>query len=148
MKAVLFVVVAVLLQACSSSVPGPAQVDTRNDMCAHCRMPVSDARLAGQIVAPGEEPRFFDDLGCLRDYLAAHADLPAQSRVFVADYANGGWLPAGSAVYRRVAEIETPMGSHMIAFATADASNAVPSDAPRLSASDVFGAGSVAASSR
>ncbi len=35
-------------------------------------MAVSSARFASQIVAPGEEPRFFDDLGCLAAYLREH----------------------------------------------------------------------------
>ena len=30
-----------------------------------CRMAVSAAGVAAQVVAPGEEPRFFDDIGCL-----------------------------------------------------------------------------------
>ena len=51
--------------------PGPAALDTKNDACAWCRMGASDARFAAQLVAPREEPRFFDDIGCLAAFLAA-----------------------------------------------------------------------------
>ena len=33
--------------------------------------PVSDLRFAAQLTAPGHEPKFFDDAGCLRDWLKA-----------------------------------------------------------------------------
>ena len=56
--------------ACRGGPARPAALDTRNDACSSCRMPVSNAKLAAQLAAPGEEPRFFDDIGCLRDFLA------------------------------------------------------------------------------
>ena len=43
------------------------------DACAHCRMVIVSQATAAQIAAPGEEPRFFDEIGCLRDYLAGAA---------------------------------------------------------------------------
>jgi len=58
---------ALALTACTRGPAHPGTLDTRNDACAHCRMAVSDPRFAAQLAAPGEEPRFFDDLGCLRD---------------------------------------------------------------------------------
>ena len=45
----------------------------RTTPCGYCRMIVSDQRFASQIVAPYEEPRFFDDLGCLARYLTGSA---------------------------------------------------------------------------
>ena len=64
-------------RACSSPAAAgdapPAALDTRNETCRSCRMPVSDPRLAAQLAAPGEEPVFFDDIGCLRDFLREHA---------------------------------------------------------------------------
>ncbi len=71
MKRVLAVAATLLaLGACAGGPPNPAALDTRNETCGSCRMPVSDASLAAQIVAPGEEARFFDDIACLRDFLA------------------------------------------------------------------------------
>ncbi|HTO96126.1 MAG TPA: hypothetical protein VMK66_03695 [Myxococcales bacterium] len=103
--------------ACSRGAVGPAPLDTRNESCASCRMAVSSQKFAGQVVAPGEEPRFFDDLACLAAWLKAHP-LPSGARAFVADHRTGEWVPAGSAVYSR-ASIDTPMGSHLIAHSGA-----------------------------
>jgi copper chaperone NosL len=107
-----------LVTACASGPPAPVAIDTQNDACHHCRMIASDVHLASQIVAPGDEPLIFDDLGCLRDYLASSP--PASDAVvYVADHRTGHWVPADRAVYTRVATLSTPMGSHLVAHADA-----------------------------
>ncbi len=108
---------AVTAAACDRA-PRPAPLDTRNEACASCRMAVSNARFAAQVVAPGELPRFFDDLGCLADWLHRHGS-SAQSVAFVADHRTKAWVRADRAVYTRVPGLETPMASHLIAHADA-----------------------------
>jgi copper chaperone NosL len=75
-------------------------------------MTVSDPKVAGQIAAPGEEPRFYDDIGCLATAIAGgeRADF-----AFVADHRTGEWVLASNAVLTVVPAVETPMGSHVIA---------------------------------
>ena len=107
-----------LAGACGGGAPEPAALDTRNEQCASCRMAVSGAGFASQLVAPGELPRFFDDLGCLADYLKA-GKAPAGAVAFVADHRTKAWVRADRAVYTRVPGLETPMGSHVIAHADA-----------------------------
>jgi len=104
--------------ACSGGPPEPARLDTKNESCGWCRMTVSNARFAAQIVVPAEEPRFFDDIGCLRNHLR---ERPAASGavVYVADHRTKAWVAAAGAVYTRVAGLETPMESHVIAHADA-----------------------------
>lgn len=102
--------------ACSQAVPPPATLDTKNDTCSVCRMTVSDRHLAAQILERGEEPRFFDDLGCLAKFLDEHQLRDAV--VYVADHRTGEWTPAASAVYSRLARASTPMASGLIAHAT------------------------------
>ena len=128
------------LGGCASSVPGPATLDTRNDACAHCRMTVSDARFAAQLVAPGEEPKFFDDIGCLREYLKAAAPAPG-SVAYVASHRTRAWVPARDAFYLRHESIETPMGFHLVAFEDAAGRDAAPAAAggEKLDAAAVFG---------
>jgi len=108
--------------------------------CANCRMTVVDRTLASQLVAPGEEPRVFDDLGCLAAYLAARPTA-AGTGVFVADHATGEWVAAADAVYTRDPAIATPMNSHLVAHRSDASRNADPSVHPaaRLTAADVFG---------
>jgi copper chaperone NosL len=128
------------LVACSS--PQPAPLDTRNEQCASCRMAVSSAAFASQLVAPGELPRFFDDLGCLADFLKA-GKAPAGAIAFVADHRTKAWVRADRAVYTRVPGLQTPMGSHVVAHADAasrdqdkDARGGTP-----VAAAELFGPG-------
>ena len=104
-------------------------------------MPVSDASLAAQLVAPGDESAFFDDIGCLRDFLARS---PARrgSVAYVADHRTKSWVRASAALYTKAAGVETPMGSHWIAHAGAasrDADPAAAGGAP-VPAAEIFGA--------
>ncbi|HXX29207.1 MAG TPA: nitrous oxide reductase accessory protein NosL, partial [Myxococcaceae bacterium] len=97
--------------ACTRGSPDPAPLDPRNDACASCRMLVSDPRTAAQLVAPGEEPLFFDDVGCLARYLAEHPGRRG-AVAYVADHRTGAWVQASSAEYILQASVATPMGSH------------------------------------
>jgi copper chaperone NosL len=105
-----------LSAACAGGPPEPATLDTRSEACATCRMAVSTSAFASQVVAPGELPRFFDDLGCLSEFLAK-GGVPTGAVVYVADHRTRAWVRADAAVYTRVPGIETPMGSHLIAHA-------------------------------
>ncbi|MHB8875486.1 MAG: nitrous oxide reductase accessory protein NosL [Myxococcaceae bacterium] len=137
---------ATLLAACAKGPVPPAPLDTRNEVCAYCRMMVSDARFASQLVAPAEEPRFFDDLGCLRDYLAANPKRPAGSIAYVADHRTRAWVAAERAVYSRNPALQTPMSSHLIAHADEGSRDQDPDakGAEAVGAGEVLGAGTAA----
>ena len=133
-------VVAVAGAACRSGALKPAALDTRNEQCRFCSMVVSSRFTAAQVVAPGEEPSFFDDLGCLGSWMKEHP-LARDAAAFVADHRTGEWVPAASAVYSRVETVDTPMGSHLVAHAS-DASRAADTAAAAgtvLSAAEAIG---------
>jgi copper chaperone NosL len=88
-------------------------------------MAIVEARFAGQLVAPSEEPKFFDDIGCLGRYVATKV-LPPGAVAYVADHRTRSWVRAGRAIYTRVAAVETPMGSHLLAHADAASRDADP----------------------
>ena len=111
-------VICLVAASCAPGRPKPAALDTRNDLCASCRMPVSAQRFASQVVAPGEDPLFFDDLGCLVSYLDQHPALPGGSVAYVADHRSGDWVAATAAVFTRSPGVATPMGSHLLAHAS------------------------------
>jgi len=117
------------LAACSRGPAQPGSLDTRNDACTHCRMAVSDPRFAAQLAAPGEEPRFFDDLGCLRDFLRPKPRLPGGAVAFVADHRSREWVRASRALFTRRETLETPMSSHLVAHAGAASRDADPAAA-------------------
>lgn len=115
-----------LLASCSSGPPKPAVLDTKTDACAWCRMAVSDARFAAQMVAPSEEPKFFDDVGCLAHYVAATKPLPHGAVLFVADHRTKAWIRADTAVFTMVPSLATAMDSHLVAHADAASRDADP----------------------
>jgi copper chaperone NosL len=119
----------------------PARI-TASDSCAFCRMTVSDLRVAAQVVAPGEDPRVFDDIGCLVNGLKSAA-MPDAAVAYVADHRTGEWVRASDAVYSRIPGRSTPMGSHLVAHASA-ASRAADEPAASgqaLTVAEVFGPG-------
>ena len=120
---------------------GPVQPDTKHDACGWCRMAVSDLRFAAQLVAPSEEPRFFDDVGCLATFLKS-GGAPASGQVaWVADHRTKQWVRASSAVYTKVPGLLTPMNSFLVAHADAasrDADESARGGTPQT-AQQVFG---------
>jgi copper chaperone NosL len=128
-----------LAAACGSRQIVPATLDTTADQCGSCRMVISDPRFASQVVAPYQEPRFFDDMGCLSAYLATAA-LPKHAVVYVADHRTKEWVRADAAVYTRVEHLAGAMGSHVVAHASEQSRQSDPgvSGGTPLSRSDVF----------
>ena len=107
----------VLLAACGDGTQGPAPLDTKNDACAWCRMSVSDLRFAAQLTAPGHEPKFFDDAGCLRDWLKAPRE-EAPWTAWVTDHRTKEWVKAKDATFTRNPTVQTPMNSGLVAHAS------------------------------
>jgi copper chaperone NosL len=103
-------------------------------------MAVSEARFAGQIVAPGELPRFFDDIGCLAEFVKS-GRAPAGAVAFVADHRTREWVRADRAHYTRVEGLATPMGSHVVAHADASSreQDGTAGGGVRVTLADVFG---------
>ena len=128
--------------ACRGGEARPAPLDTRHDVCRSCRMPVSDSKVAAQLAAPDEEALFFDDIGCLRDYLSHAGALPPGAVAYVADHRTGAWVAASGAVFSRCPSIETPMGSHLIAHgdAASRAGDRSASACASATLTEIFGA--------
>ncbi|MCL4818959.1 MAG: hypothetical protein KJ067_07445 [Vicinamibacteria bacterium] len=131
---------ALALAACGGGALEPSALDTRNETCARCRMPVSEARFASQVVAPDELPRFFDDLDCLARFVK-EGKAAAGALAFVADHRTLAWVRADQATYTRVPGLQTPMGSHVIAHADAASRDQDPLARPGapVSSADLFG---------
>jgi copper chaperone NosL len=125
--------------ACGRGLPAPVDVAS-SDACTFCRMTVADAHVAAQVVARGEEPRFFDDIGCLAGWLK-DARVPDGGVAFVADHRSARWVRADRAVYTKASGVSTPMASSIIAHADRASRDADPAamGGRTLSVADVFG---------
>jgi copper chaperone NosL len=131
----------VAFAACSRGLAPPAALDTKNEMCGWCRMAVSDARFAAQLAAPAEEPRFFDDAGCLTTFLKS-GGAPAKGQVaYMADHRTKAWVRAAAAVYTKKPGLATPMSSGIVAHADAASRDADPDAAggSPVTVRDLFG---------
>jgi copper chaperone NosL len=127
--------------ACSRTTVAPAPLDPRNESCAWCRMSVSDPRFAAQLVGNGVEPLFFDDIGCMANYLRSPKRGSSDLAAYVADHRTRAWVPAAGAVYVRCPAVDTPMGSHLIAHHDS-ASAALDPDTKKCdaaTAAEIFG---------
>ncbi len=123
-----WVLAAVLvMSACAGGAPGPAAVGFGEDACASCRMTIVSRATAAQIVRAGDEPVFFDDLGCLRDHLRLQP-LPGDAVVYVAEHRTGGWVNARGAMFTKT-NTSTPMASGLLAHADATSRDADPAAA-------------------
>lgn len=121
-----------LAAACGSGRLAPLPVPLDRVSCSRCGMLVSDGRTAAQALAAGEEPRFYDDIGCA----AADTSLTAAAEIYVSS-GDGKWLPAGQAFYARAADSRTPMGYGFAAFPSASAARSRDKDRQALSWTDL-----------
>jgi len=136
------VVAALVAVSCASGPAPPAALDASGgEACRWCRMAISDGRTAAQLVAPLEDPIFFDDIGCLRDYLKGGGVLRAGAIAYVADHRTGAWVPAARATYTRAATLDTPMGSRLLAHADPSSrdADAQAAGGDSVSTADLFG---------
>ena len=108
---------ATLLAACE---PGPAEIAYGKDECAACRMRITDARFASELVTRTGKVFTFDAVECLLGF--AERESLAEDEVhsrWVADFANPGRLiDARSARWLRTGTVRTPMGLGVLAFST------------------------------
>lgn len=118
---------ALVVGACASGPAPPATVALGEDACAHCRMTVVSPSTAAQIARRGDEPVFFDEIGCLRDYLGAHPT-PGDAVIYVTDHRTGEWVDTRTAVFTKTST-STPMGSGLLAHADTVSRDADPAAA-------------------
>lgn len=107
------ILACVISVGCASVAVRPAEIRLGEDACAHCRMTIVSSRTAAQIVSPGAEPIFFDDLACLEAFRSGRT-LADGAVTFVMDRDSARWIGAHEAVLTRTSE-QTPMGSGLVA---------------------------------
>ena len=102
------------LLGCGASEIKPVDIFPE-DMCAHCRMAVSDQRFAAEIISDAREPFKFDDIGCMEDFQKENSNLKIAARFFK-DYETKNWIVPERATIVETS-VFTPMGSGKVAFA-------------------------------
>jgi hypothetical protein len=82
----------VLALACGPRLDQPAEPVWGKQACDHCMMLVSERRSAAQAVSVGGTRKFFDDPGCLVEWLESTGEIPMGVWVRAAD--DSGWVDA------------------------------------------------------
>ena len=116
-------VAAALLAVVSCTGAGPRPVHMNEDACGYCRMEITDARFASQVVTRTGKQHVFDSVECLVGYLrGAAAD--AGRAVWVADTEHPTvWVAAAEAGFVLDGSLRAPMG-RVVAFASPVAARA------------------------
>lgn len=105
----------VLLAGCE---PQPRAIRYGEDVGAHCKMTVSDARFGTELLTTTGKVHVFDSVECLANYVLAHDELADQTHsLWVTAYdAPGELISLDSAFFIRSPEVQSPMGGGLAAF--------------------------------
>jgi copper chaperone NosL len=85
---------------------GPAPIAYDREPCAHCGMLISEPAFAAQLELEGEDPKSFDDPGCLLRYRAERQ--PRWRAAWYHHLRDPRWIAEADVAFERVAL--TPMG--------------------------------------
>ena len=109
--------------AASSGAVRPPDIRYGRSVCDRCGMIISDERFAcGYVLASGES-RIFDDIGEMTEELRERR--PTDAAVFVHDYDTKEWIRAEGAFFVYSADIRSPMGGGLAAFASGERAGAL-----------------------
>jgi copper chaperone NosL len=122
MRQALAVVPLLFAIGCVNGPAGPQQIEP-GDVCAFCKMAISQKRFAAEVVDKEANVRKFDDIGCMLRFVRDRGRIHATQSLFVADYEDSKWLDASSELYVRSASIQTPMASGLFAVSGRDRAN-------------------------
>ncbi|MDR1284762.1 MAG: nitrous oxide reductase accessory protein NosL [Campylobacteraceae bacterium] len=84
----------------------PKEIKLDRDVCAYCKMVISSANYAAQIVMKDGKHYFFDDIGCALNWLNLQ-EAQNEAVIYVADFKSAKWIDAKKAYY--VSGANSPM---------------------------------------
>ncbi len=100
--------------SCGSRPPQPVEIEAA-DMCAQCKMAISERRYAAEIADIDGSVFKFDNIDCMVRYAAAHDLKDKAAAWFVMDSDGREWLDAQQAFLVRSTSIPGPMGNGVLA---------------------------------
>jgi len=104
-----------LLVGCETNKFEPVAL-TPEDMCAYCKMAISEKRYAAELIDSEGQALKFDDIGCMVNFIKTRKNPAKFVAYFVMDFDERQWTKADDAYYVRSAELTTPMSGGIIAF--------------------------------
>ncbi|MBY0478697.1 MAG: nitrous oxide reductase accessory protein NosL [Chitinophagaceae bacterium] len=111
-----------LLQSCSSA---PQSINYGKDVCEFCKMVISDHRFGAELITTKYKVYKFDDTHCATSFLTS-VELSGKriAAVYLADFSQKGKLvKAEESFLLKSADLKSPMGGNIAAFASEDSMN-------------------------
>ena len=106
-----------LLIGCGSAALRPVELRPE-DMCAFCRMAISQKRFACELMTQDGEALKFDDIGCMLHFRKERSRPEFVAATFVVDFETREWLKFEEAHFVKSKEFATPMEGNLVAFKT------------------------------
>jgi copper chaperone NosL len=106
---------ALWLAGCGKPKFEPVEI-AAEDMCAFCKMAISEKRYAAEFLNSDGDVFKFDEIGCLANQLKTRQNRRDIAAFFVVDYDSRQWVNAEQAYFVRSEEFKTPMSGHIVAF--------------------------------
>jgi copper chaperone NosL len=118
------VAAAIMVIAFAGCSQGPREIDLGKEECAHCKMTITDARFAAELVTHKSKVYVYDAIECLAAAINEEDDEDDDGEeeiasLWVMDYNKPGtFINAEKAWYHRSEEYRSPMGMNLAAFET------------------------------
>ena len=106
---------ALWLAGCGASKFEPVEI-AAEDMCALCKMAISEKQYAAEFLDRDGDAFKFDDIGCLENRLKTRQNRRDIAALYVVDYDSRQWVNAEQAYFVRSEEFKTPMSGRVVAF--------------------------------
>ncbi len=109
-----------LVMNTSCSQPGPKPIRLNKDECAYCKMTVTHAPFAAQIMTTKGRQYVFDDLGCMVIYIKENQQEKG-NQFYITDFTNPNtFLDVHQAKLISSDSLRSPMRGNMAAFSSVD----------------------------
>jgi copper chaperone NosL len=113
---VLLVLTSLSFVSCNSTEPKPIKLNS--DTCDFCKMTISNAKFASELITEKGRIYKFDDASCMIQYVKDNSDL-TNSKLFLNSYTDDNlFIPVEKGFYLFGGTISAPMGGKVAAFET------------------------------
>ena len=112
---VALLLIALWLAGCGKPKFEPVGI-AAEDMCAFCKMAISEKQYAAEFLTQDGDAFKFDDIGCLANQLKTRQNRRDIAAFFVVDYDARQWFNAEQAYFVKSGEFKTPMSGRIVAF--------------------------------
>lgn len=117
-KALVTFIAIFMLGACGT--PGPKPIQLNKDLCAYCKMTITDAQFATQLVTQKGRNYVFDDIVCMIGFIDDNAETEV-SHFYVADFSRpSDFIDIEQAKLLQSDSLRSPMGGNVAGFAVSD----------------------------